>query len=133
MSHQRLWFCAALATSSALFVAACGDDPRLGTGTLPPIVTTTTSSTTTTVAGVAQQQFYVIKPGDTLSKIAHSFGVTKEMLMLANGISDANHIEIGQKIEIPPATVVVAQLPTPSSVTPSSAPPTTLAAPPASS
>ena len=133
MPRQRLWSCAALAALAVVCVAACGDDPRLGTGTLPPIVTTTTSSTTSTIAGVAQQQFYVIKAGDTLSKIARSFGVTKEMLMFANGISDPNHIEIGQKIEIPPATVVIDQLPTPSSAAPTSAAPTTVATSPSSS
>jgi LysM repeat protein len=133
MPRQRLWSCAVLAAGAVLSVAACGDDPRLGTGTLPPIITTTTSSTTSTIAGVTQQQFYVIKPGDTLSKIARSFGVTKEILMSANGISDANHIEIGQRIEIPPATVVIAQLPTPSSVASTSSAPTTVATPPASS
>ena len=93
MPSGRLWWSAA----ALLGVAACGSDAAAPTGTLPPIVTTTTTSTTTTIAGVVQQQFYVIKPGDTLGRIARSFGVSQEALMFVNGISDPNHIEVGQR------------------------------------
>ena len=124
MPSARPWLCAALAAAAPVAAAACGSDKAEPTGTLPPIVTTTTTSTTTTIAGAVQQQFYVIKPGDTLTRIARSFGVSQQALMMVNGITDPNHIEIGQRLEIPPATLVVDQLPAPSTPT---APPSTVA------
>jgi LysM repeat protein len=46
---------------------------------------------------------YVIKSGDTLSKIAADHGLTIEALMAANAdITDPNRISEGQQINIPP-------------------------------
>ena len=45
---------------------------------------------------------YEVKRGDTLSKIAKKYGVSQRELQLYNGIEDANKIEVGQKITIPP-------------------------------
>jgi LysM repeat protein len=46
---------------------------------------------------------YVIKSGDTLSKIATEHGLTIEALLAANPeITDANRIAEGQRIIIPP-------------------------------
>ena len=94
----------------AIVAGACGkNDDDVG-ATLPPILTTTTTTTvfetTTTV-----QRYYIIQPGDTLSKIAESFGVDINDLMLTNGITDPDHIEAGQEIEIPPARAVSHTLP----------------------
>jgi LysM repeat protein len=98
MPSPRRWVCFA---ATVIGVAACGDDGAAPSGTLPPIVTVATTSTTSTVAGVVQQQFYVIKAGDTLGVIARNFGVTEQALMELNAIADPNHIEEGQTIEIP--------------------------------
>lgn len=49
----------------------------------------------------AQEGYYVINQGDTLSKIAQMFGVSIKSLMEANGITDPNSIRIGQKLVIP--------------------------------
>jgi len=99
-----------LAVCGATLVAACGKGDDDVADTLPPILTTTTSTTvfetTTTV-----QRYYVIQPGDTLSKIAESFGVDINDLMLVNGITDPDHIEAGQEIEIPPPRAVSNTLP----------------------
>ena len=47
-------------------------------------------------------QIYVIKTGDTLSKVAKSFGVTLEELLAANpDIKNPNVIALGQQIVIP--------------------------------
>ena len=46
---------------------------------------------------------YVVKPGDSLSKIAAAHGVKTKDLMAANGITDANKIRAGQKLAIPGA------------------------------
>jgi len=45
---------------------------------------------------------YVVKPGDTLSKIAKSNGVTLAQLLQANPqIKDSNKIRVGQSINVP--------------------------------
>ena len=104
-----------LAAGGATLVAACGKGDDVA-DTLPPILTTTTTTTvfetTTTV-----QRYYVIQPGDTLSKIAESFGVDINDLMLVNGITDPDHIEAGQEIEIPPPRAVSNTLPSTSTST----------------
>lgn len=43
---------------------------------------------------------YVVKSGDTLSKIASKYGVSISDLIKINGISNPNNISIGQKIKI---------------------------------
>ena len=44
---------------------------------------------------------YIVKPGDTLWKIAKKFNTTIEELAKMNGIEDENKINVGQKIYIP--------------------------------
>jgi LysM repeat protein len=44
---------------------------------------------------------YVVVSGDTISRIAAKFGVTSTALMLANKITNANLIKIGQVLVIP--------------------------------
>jgi LysM repeat protein len=85
-----------------LAVVACGDDAK-STDTLPPIFTTTTT-TTLNVTTTTVLQVYEVQPGDGLGKIADKFGVTIDELMAANGITDPDHIEVGQKLNIPPPT-----------------------------
>ena len=43
---------------------------------------------------------YIVKKGDTLSGIAKQYGTTYQDLAKANGISNPNIIQIGQKLEI---------------------------------
>ncbi len=103
---------AAVLAVAPVMGAACGDDTEV-TSTLPPIattiVTTTTIITTTTVP-----RYYTVQPGDILSVIAENFGVTVEEIMALNGISDPDHIELGEELMIPqpgeviPTTTAVA-------------------------
>ncbi len=44
--------------------------------------------------------FYVVKSGDTLAKIAAKFNVTVAALQKMNGISDPNKITVGQRLKI---------------------------------
>lgn len=44
---------------------------------------------------------YVVKPGDTLSSIAHTYGVTVAAIVAANNIEDPNFIKAGQELIIP--------------------------------
>jgi len=46
---------------------------------------------------------YTVRQGDTLSAIAHRFGVSATALAQANDLSDPNRIVAGQRLEIPGA------------------------------
>ncbi len=51
-------------------------------------------------AGQAHWITYVIKRGDTLTKIAHRYSVTVANLCQWNGISDPDHIIAGHRLSI---------------------------------
>jgi len=78
--------------------------------TTPP-TTTATSTAPSTTADRAQFTFsndfpkdgeiYVVRSGDTLSKIATQFGSTVRYIQNANKIEDPNSLQIGQKLFIP--------------------------------
>ena len=90
--------------------AACGSDGS-SSGTLPPIGTTTSTSTTLATT-TTLQEFYTIQSGDTISKIASRFGVSRSDLMALNGITNADHIEKGARLKIPrPGDVIPSTLP----------------------
>ena len=44
---------------------------------------------------------YIVKPGDTLSKIADTFATTIDEIMALNNLVDPNLIEVGQQLIIP--------------------------------
>jgi len=44
---------------------------------------------------------YIIKAGDTLSKIADAFETTVDEIIAQNSIADPNQIEVGQELIIP--------------------------------
>lgn len=44
--------------------------------------------------------FYIVKKGDTLSKIAQAYGTTVTLLKKRNNIKDVNKIYVGQKLRI---------------------------------
>jgi membrane-bound lytic murein transglycosylase D len=57
---------------------------------------------------------YRVRRGDTLSRIAARHGVRTQDLMAANGIRRANHIRVGQVLEIPGGTRAAAVAAVPS-------------------
>ncbi|MBN1136458.1 MAG: LysM peptidoglycan-binding domain-containing protein [Anaerolineae bacterium] len=52
---------------------------------------------------------YVVKPGDTLYRIAQEYGVTIEAIVAANDIADPSQIVAGQKLIIPTGLAVTGQ------------------------
>jgi LysM repeat protein len=97
----------------ALIAGACGTTDQASDEPLPPIRTTTSSTTipgTTIPEGV--RQFYVIKSGDTLAKIASSFEVTIQSLIDLNNIENADNVPAGATLEIPDGIIVISELPT---------------------
>ena len=46
-------------------------------------------------------QSYIVQKGDTLGKIAASYGLSYQELADYNGIADPNNIEVGWKIQVP--------------------------------
>jgi LysM repeat protein len=85
--------------------ASCGDEGE-SSATLPPIVTTT-FTTLPAVTTTVPMPFYIVQSGDMLANIARDFGVSMEELMRVNGITNANLIEVGQALAIPPSTMLV--------------------------
>jgi LysM repeat protein len=55
----------------------------------------------TAPANNSAQGFYVVQPGDTLTRISNVTGVPMERLKVLNGIQDS-HIEVGQKLKLAP-------------------------------
>ena len=100
VKRARLGLLAGFFIALPMVATACGDDASTG-GTLPPIITTTTTTTVVTTTTTIPQ-FYTVQSGDTLDKIADKFGVTRDALMAINGITDPDHIELGEELQIPP-------------------------------
>lgn len=50
---------------------------------------------------------YEVEPGDTVSTIAESFGISTETVLWANNLSNADFVKIGQTLLIPPTSGVV--------------------------
>lgn len=50
---------------------------------------------------VAQSASYTVQPGDTLTRIARTLGVSVDELAAANGLSDPNRLAVGQQLTLP--------------------------------
>lgn len=61
---------------------------------------------------------YLVKPGDTLFRIALNFGVTVDELVKANNIANPNLIYVGQELQIPDGTPTTPTATPPPSSTP---------------
>ena len=81
-------------------------------------------------SATAGEELYTVKSGDTLSKIARTYGVTVKAIESENNLS-TTQIKVGQKLKIPaktevaaPAPAPVAPAPTPEAPAPAPAPAT---------
>lgn len=63
----------------------------------------TTSDKPTNTPASSSDVVYVVKRGDTLSRIAAKYGTTYQKLAAYNGIANPNIISVGQRIKIPGA------------------------------
>ena len=118
---------AIVAAAAALFFLpplflGLGDEPGTGAGASSRASAGPSVSSEPTPLPSPTPQTYVIKKGDTLSKIATRFGVTIEDILAANEetIKDADRITVGQEIVIPlppsaasPGSSVVGASPSP--------------------
>jgi len=80
-----------------------------GTATHTPTVAVTP---TTPPTPTAAPQVHVVRPGESLSAIAASYGITVADLMAANNIKDANAIQAGQELKIPAGASALSTTPT---------------------
>ena len=93
------------------------EDPVGGPSSSPSAQAEDTPSPSPTPVPEPTPQLYVIKTGDTLSRIAREFNVTLDALLAANKdrISNPNRIRVGDEIIIPlPETTEVPAEPSPS-------------------
>ncbi|HEX3032331.1 MAG TPA: LysM peptidoglycan-binding domain-containing protein [Bacillota bacterium] len=74
----------------------------IGQPLIVPIPPTSTAMPTTSLP--PNTFIYIVKPGDSLYKIAHEFGTTVDMLVMLNGISNPNVLAIGQMLLVPQVT-----------------------------
>jgi len=81
-------------------------------------------------SGAGGEEIYIVKSGDTLTKIAKAHNTTIKAIESANPTVDPNHIKVGDKLKIPAkAEAAPAAAPIPTAPTPAPAPPTTSAPP----
>lgn len=66
-----------------------------------PVVALAAPAQAEVAAPQAHYTYYTVQPGDTLSRIALRYGTTVSALMSANGLYNANHIYVGQRLRIP--------------------------------
>lgn len=93
-------------------VAACGTTDEASRETLPPLITTTsTTEPVVTDPNAGKTEFYEIKSGDSIGKIAAAFGVPSTEIIRINNIENPELIQVGQIIQIPTDIVLVESLP----------------------
>jgi murein DD-endopeptidase MepM/ murein hydrolase activator NlpD len=89
-----------LAAAAALVVCACPSPHRVASPPEPPAEVEVEP---TDVAGVV----HVVRRGQTLYRIAKTYGVDPGDLMRTNGITDPRTLEVGQELFVPGATHVL--------------------------
>jgi D-alanyl-D-alanine carboxypeptidase len=93
----------------AVLLAACGGSYPFDTPTVSPAssgghrLTLTPSIHSPTPTPL--EALYVVQDGDTLGAIADSYGVSLDVLMQANGITDPTTLQVGDVLTIPGVSV----------------------------
>ena len=60
----------------------------------------TSSGSVSSTSSISSTGTYVVRSGDTLSSIAAAHGTSASALAARNGISDADHIVVGQRLSL---------------------------------
>jgi LysM repeat protein len=68
---------------------------------LPTPTGVTTGGGTPGTTGTGSEEVYIVKPGDTLSKIAAQLNVEMQDIINANNLTNPNRLSIGQELIIP--------------------------------
>ena len=92
--------------------ASCGTTDEASRETLPPLITTTsTPEPVVDDPNAGKTEFYEIKSGDSIARIASAFGVPASEIIRINNIENPDAIQVGQIIQIPTDVVLVESLP----------------------
>jgi len=70
----------------------------------PPATTTTSTVPPVTTTTYVEPVYYLVKSGDTLFNISRRFNLDMLKLMQLNGISNPDHVEVGQNLLLPSPT-----------------------------
>jgi D-alanyl-D-alanine carboxypeptidase len=107
---------AALGLVLAVFLVACGGGSSpFATPSVSPTPfahTLTPSPAIASATATPIDALYVVQDGDTLGAIAARFGVSLDVLMQANAITDPASLQVGQVLTIPGLSVTPALVPT---------------------
>ena len=95
-----------------LVLASCAKDDRPSSApALPPIVTTAPPTTPPPVVATTLPEYYEVRRGDTLTKIAAAYGLPVQAILELNGMTDPDQLAAGQIIAIPSRDIVATELP----------------------
>ena len=99
-----------------LALTACGRTEPVASGdttttTLPAEPAPSVGSSAPTTAPPPPSS-YVIQPGDSLGAIAAAFGISQEVLIEFNNLTDPDRIAAGQQLLIPPGATSTTTTPT---------------------
>jgi LysM repeat protein len=78
---------------------------------IPASSSTTASATASTSTDASGEDVYTVKPGDNLTKIAHTSGTTVKALMALNNMT-STRINAGQKLKLPAKTTAASPMDT---------------------
>jgi LysM repeat protein len=94
------------AALAAVALSACAGNAKVTEDATPPDPASATTgapgATTPALAPLPLEvPMYTVVQGDTVGKIATKLGVDAQSVIDANGLANANKIQIGQKLRIP--------------------------------
>lgn len=95
---------------SAVFISACSINDSSITHHSGVISSPVVTGSRANANDIQKYDFYTIRYGDSLQKIASKFGVTKEDVIKVNGLSSSYIPKVGQKLRIAVPTAVQEQV-----------------------
>lgn len=82
----------AISEGQVLLIPSSTSETPIGEATAEPVSTPSSS---------VGQRIHVVQPGETLSEIARTYGVTVDEIVQANGLDNPNAISVSQALVIP--------------------------------